>query len=319
MGKSGGGKSGGQGGFAIGEGIGGALGVPMVGGILGAKKGSDMMGGKSGGGGIPNPDFMALAQKQSVESHPNISTPNGNFTWTQDPNTGQWSGSASLDADTQRALDAQQGMQAQRSQAAQGMMGSAMGQLAQGVDYAGLGKIQDGSAARDQAINAAYGQATSRLDPQFAQRETSLRNQLYGQGLREGDQAFDNAMSNFSRDRNDAYGSAMNSAIGQGTAAGQAVFGQNLQARQQNISEQQANQYQGLNAVNSLLAGQQVTQPAYPGLGTQGADYMGAGQQQYQAGLDAYNAQMQMYNGILPGAGPFLFGGGLGNMFGGGK
>ena len=42
------------------------------------------------------------------------------------------------------------------------------------LDFSSLGAMPDGSAARQQAIDASYGAATSRLDPQFAQREDML-------------------------------------------------------------------------------------------------------------------------------------------------
>lgn len=107
-----------------------------------------------------------------------------------------------------------------------------LGQLGQEYstpfDMSKIPGLTDGASARDQAINAAYGQATSRLDPQFAQREEQTRTQLLNQGLDPGSEAYQTQMANFGRDRNDAYSSAMNGAISQGTAAGSALFGQSL-------------------------------------------------------------------------------------------
>lgn len=86
----------------------------------------------------------------------------------------------------------------------------------------------DPSSARDQAISGAYNQATSRLDPMFSQREEALRSQLLNQGLDPSSEAYQTQMANFGRERNDAYSSAMNGAIGQGTEAGSALFNQGL-------------------------------------------------------------------------------------------
>jgi hypothetical protein len=96
----------------------------------------------------------------------------------------------------------------------------------------------DPQQARDQAIGAAYGQATSRLDPQFQQREQAMRAQLVNQGLDPTSEAFRTELDTFNRGRNDAYGSAMNSAIMQGTEAGNALFRQGLDQNAQHLGAQ---------------------------------------------------------------------------------
>jgi hypothetical protein len=101
----------------------------------------------------------------------------------------------------------------------------------------GLPPAIDPSQAREQAINSAYGQASSRLDPQFAQQETALKAQLAGQGLAPGSQAYNDALSNFGRQKNDAYNGALSSAVGQGTQAGNALFNQSIQSRQNALME----------------------------------------------------------------------------------
>lgn len=70
----------------------------------------------------------------------------------------------------------------------------------------------------NQAGDALYSQAASRLDPRYGQQEDQMRTRLTNMGLKPGDRAWDNEMANFSRDRNDAYSSAMNNAF---TMAGQ--------------------------------------------------------------------------------------------------
>jgi hypothetical protein len=91
--------------------------------------------------------------------------------------------------------------------------------------------MADGQQARDQAIGAAYGQATSRLDPQWDKRQEALRTQLLNQGLDPSSEAGRESMHESDLSRNDAYTSAMNSAIGQGQAAGDSVFRNNLASR----------------------------------------------------------------------------------------
>lgn len=104
--------------------------------------------------------------------------------------------------------------------------------------------VQDGQAARQQAIDSAYGEAQKRLDPQWAKYQEMERTRLINQGLDPGSEASRGAMTELGNARNDAYGSAMSSAIQQGTAAGESVFRQNLAAR--NLPLEQMQQMQGL-------------------------------------------------------------------------
>jgi hypothetical protein len=106
--------------------------------------------------------------------------------------------------------------------------------------------------ARNQAIDSAYGQATSRLDPQFNQRQEQLQTQLMNQGLDPQSEAYKNAMGDFSRERNDAYNGALSSAIGQGTQAGNTLFQQALQQRALPMQELAGlNQFTGQQGFNS--------------------------------------------------------------------
>ena len=141
--------------------------------------------------------------------------------------------------------------------------------IGQGVDNAAgaigsQGALPTGQEARDQAITAAYGQATSRLDPQWDQRQGALTAQLANQGLSTGSipggKAAADAMAAFGRDRNDAYSSAMNGAIGQGTAAGSALFNQGVTA--QMLPYQQLAALQGIQTsdYNNQLQGYSADQ-----------------------------------------------------------
>lgn len=94
----------------------------------------------------------------------------------------------------------------------------------------------------NQAINAAYGQATSRLDPQFQLQQQQLQQQLANQGLGQNSAAWQNAMDQFGRTRNDAYNQALYSAIGSGQNEQNTLFGQTL-AGGQFANQAQAQQY----------------------------------------------------------------------------
>jgi hypothetical protein len=129
--------------------------------------------------------------------------------------------------------------------------------------------MMTGETARTQAIDAAFGQAKSRLDPMFDQREQKMKTQLANQGLDPTSEAYATALGNFGRERNDAFGSAMNGAIAQGTAAGNSIFQQDQQRRMAPL--------QAMGAAKNLLPGQG---------GASGGNYMGA----FEAGQDAKDA-----------------------------
>lgn len=95
--------------------------------------------------------------------------------------------------------------------------------------------------------DATYQQATRALDPQFQEAENRFRQQMVNQGFAEGSEGWNRAFDNFSRARNDAYGSARNQALAQALAAQQQGFGQSLSLDQ--LASQNA-------ATNAAMAGQ---------------------------------------------------------------
>lgn len=234
-------------------------------------------------GGPKTPDFTGAAEKQAAAgqqavnaqtqaNRANTSTAFGGTQWSQDPTTGQWTMSNQFAPGMQQSVDlAQQ-------------------QLADAL----RGGLPTGEQARDQAINAAYGQASSRLDPAFDQREAQLRSRLANQGLDPTSQAYQTELVNFGRDRNDAYTSAMNSAIGQGTQAGNMLFQQSLQRQQQPLG---------------LLGGMQglQQQPGYHAAGMAPTpDYLSALGMQNQSDLFRWKQQQGLFGDVLKTGGQVL-------------
>lgn len=83
-----------------------------------------------------------------------------------------------------------------------------------GLDLSGLPDAPKADeAARQAASDALYKQATSRLDPQFDQQQKQLETQLVNSGVARGSDAWNNAMSQFGRQKTDAYDTAQRSAI----------------------------------------------------------------------------------------------------------
>lgn len=156
---------------------------------------------------------QANVNTQTQANRPDVTTPFGSQKWTQGPD-GSWQMSSEMSPEVKAAYDKMQGF-----------------------DWNQFGELDDGSAVRDQATTAAYNQATSRLNPEWDRREASSRTRLANQGLDPNSQAARTQTAQVGQQRNDAYGSAMNSAIREGNVAGSAAFRDNMMARQQAIAE----------------------------------------------------------------------------------
>lgn len=242
----------------------------------------------------PPPNYMDLANQQAANqqallsqqtraNRPNQSNPYATRTWTEGPD-GQWNSS---DQFTGPMGELNASLQQQARDA-----------MSTPFSLSGLPGLTDGAAARDQAISSAYGQATSRLDPAFAQREDAMRTRLVNQGLQPGSEAYNREMEMFGRERNDAYGGAMSSAIAQGTSAGSALFGQSMASREQALEEmlRQRGQAMGdLQGMNGMLG-----QSSFHGAGLgQAANLLGAGGMQDASDMGRWQQQMQMLSDAL--------------------
>lgn len=153
-------------------------------------------------------------------------------------------------------------------------------------------------ASQKQAQDAAYAQQTQYLDPQYQQLGNNLDAKLANQGLQVGDAAYDTSQQNFANQRQQAYQSAQNNAIGIGNQEQQTLFGQGL------------TQYnQPLNTYNALMTGAQVQNPTFsnvPGVNQANTDVAGITNSGYQNQLSAYNANQAGINNL------FSLGGSLG-------
>lgn len=139
-----------------------------------------------------------------------------------------------------------------------------------GIQLPGGAMPTANDAYRKQIQDAVYGQMASRLDPQFAQRESDLTSRLAAQGITQGSEAYNREFGNFGRDRNDAYQTALNNAFTQGEAAVGNQFGRDMSTRQQGVGEAQtqfqsdlAGRGQVLNELQALRSNQQVAMPQF--------------------------------------------------------
>src|SRR5574341_316520 len=223
---------------------------------------------------------------------------------------GQWTMNMELNPAQQAALEAQQRLGAARSGLGETLFGRAQSELGAAPDWASLPGAPNAQTARQQAIDAVYVQASSRLDPQWNQRGEGLRTQLLNEGLRPGMAGYDQRMQEFERARTDAYNTAMNSAIMGGEQAAAGEFGRGLQGRQQGIAELLQRRGSTLNEINALLGGQQVGMPQMPGFSPAGMpptpNYLGAMGQQYDAQLNKYNAGQAQMQSLMGGGASML-------------
>jgi hypothetical protein len=302
------------------------------------------MGGKSA---PAAPDYTAAAEQQGASSRanteqqtwanrPTVNTPWGQQTWEAapvwDPTTeqylNQWETNINLTPEQQASLDAQQRIQGARSGIAEDLLGNLQADATRGVDWGGLpaapGQLDDTAQYRQNAEDALYRRAASRLDPMWQAREASQETKLWNSGFRPGDAGFDASMGQFGQQRNDAYQQAIDQAIAGGRAEAAGMQGLDIQGgqyqtqqRQQALAEQMQRSGYSLNQINAILSGQQVAMPQMPNVSQAGAaqatNYLGAAQMQGQSQLDAFNAEQAQLQGMLSGAGslaaaaPFAF------------
>ncbi len=227
------------------------------------------------------PDYIGAANAQSYGSiqaalannfmsQPNVNTPLGQQSWKQigtnsvyipgygDISIPKMQQDVTLSPEQQKLYEGQTALQ-----------GSLMGQFGENMQKPGT--LQD----------QAYSAITSRLDPQWAQREQQQKTQLVNQGLTSGGEAYDNAMRDFNQGRNDAYQQA-------NLAAMQAIP---LEAQMRDLP---------LNEMNALRTGSPVSMPQFQptqfNQGAQGPNTLGATSQQGSWQQAMYNSQVANAN-----------------------
>lgn len=181
-----------------------------------------------------------------------------------------------------------------------------------------------------QAQDAAYKQQTQYLDPQFKQQQEQLDAQLRNSGAHPGDPAYDNAMTLFNNQKQQAYTNANEQAVTQGLQEQQALYGESANTNQQTFGQASAEE-QAANAAAGQKFGEDITgvntalalrdqplneysaaeggvSPNLPSLsmggsgggggsgGVSAPDIMSAFNTQYQGQLAGYNANVSSSN-----------------------
>lgn len=297
------------------------------------------------------------AANQNAElNRVNETTPYGDLTYSQNGSypdgTADYTASVDLSPQEQQIFNNQTQGQENLGNIALGMQGQVASSYAQPLNYSGAPGINSTGGntsgintgisnganspfAVQQAENAAYNQQTQYLNPQFAQSQEALSNNLINEGVTQGSQAANTAQQNLGLQENQAYGNAADQAVQAGQAEQNTLYGQGLSsaqlansAQQQGYNEQFQNaglqnsadsQYmqqlfamtdQPLNEYNSLMTGAQVQSPTFqsvPQANVATTDVGGITNSSYQNQLAAYNANNQGLNNL------FSLGGSLGS------
>ena len=218
-----------------------------------------------------NRSNQQAAYQQTYANRGNQYSPFGSTTYkptvTTDPTTGQkfttWNQNTTLNPTMQGTLNWQQklaGQQAQGASNAQGYANQIMAKpmdwnkaqawgqrpdvnqmnpmdLQGAIDTKGMQNVDAFGKQRQSAEGAIYQRSTSRLDPQWQQRDQQLQSDLRARGLREGDAAYDTAMQNQGRERTDAYQTAQNESIMGGGEEATRNFQSDMALREQQFMQ----------------------------------------------------------------------------------
>jgi len=264
------------------------------------------------------PDYLGAAEKTAAgnleaakyatkANRVNQYTPYGSLTYKENGD-GTWEQNQTLTPQAQATLDKQMALSDKYADTAAQGFDKIQGLLSNPqLDMSGFGMENIPSRAIDVGKTAQEA-IMSRLQPQLAQQDEALRTRLANQGITLGSDAYGKEMTAQGQRGNDLQ---LQAAL-QGISLDQANRASALQERAGALQEQAYLQDRPLNLVNALRSGAQVQSPQFQGYAqqgqTQGANYLGAAQSQYQAGMDATNAANAETSGMMSG----LFGIGMG-------
>jgi len=207
------------------------------------------------------PDFNGIANQQLQANRPDQNTPYGSRQWVKDAN-GNWTQNTSFSPEMQGANN------------------SLMTQWGQNAAN-GYGNGED---ARNQSIDASWGQFQRMNDPLFEQQQTKARSDLLNSGADAGDSIYGTQMGNLNDQQNKMRLNAQDQAVAAGDRAQGQTFNQNRQAWMDPLNAMQG--------MNSLL-----TMPGVP----QTNDLMQGAQQQFGAETGQYNQNLQNITGLING------------------
>ena len=259
----------------------------------------------------PAPDYAGAAQQTAqgnleaarataTANRVNQYTPYGSIEFTQPTsNPDKWSMTQKLSPAQQKLFNQNQAINQQLGDVAQTGVGYVQQSLNDPLSLGGMYDIGTPEGIQQEASDAAYANASRYLDPQFQNKRTMLENRLANQGITQGSEAYNNAISALDMEEQKAYEGARNQAYLQGLSGAGQQFGQGTTLRQQQLAEAQLLRQDPLNMLNAVRTGSQMQTAQMPQqmqYNTQnavaGPDMLGAAQAQGQYDQNAYNAQL---------------------------
>jgi hypothetical protein len=173
---------------------------------------------------------------------------------------------------------------------AQQQLGATGQQYAQGLSGLGqqyMQKAGQGIENSSDALNRAYGMATSFSAPRMERERAQMENRLANQGLDPSSEAYKNRMMDVSEQQSNAQNTLAAQLQGQ-------MFNQGLQGRQQSMSELNP----GMQFCNMALGGNYVNAP---NVNVGGVDVAGLAQSSKADEYKNYKAQMDQKNAMMGG------------------
>lgn len=250
----------------------------------------------------PDPAATAMAQaaanKEAAIAQANINmvnqyTPQGSLEYTErgkaSDGTPQFSATQTYSPEQKQLYDLSNQAAQKYGQTANAQMDAVSSRLAQPLDFSSLGAAPVANEQTRQTVADAMYQ---RLNPQFDRDRAALETSLANQGITMGSQAYNTAIDEINRARNDARLAVEGQA---GNTMAQ-LYGMESTARNSAINEMVQQRQIPLNELAAMLSGTQVQGPSYINPAQQQVapgDIAGATYANYQGAQNAYNSNMQ--------------------------
>lgn len=253
-----------------------------------------------------SPDYFGAAEAMygsginaaiinAIMNRPNEVTPFGSRTWEQTGSTSvggysipNYTSNISLDPALQGLFDKQFAF-----------LNESLGNPLDMSKLTPLYSEKDLIANRDAVTDAMYRRSTAMLDPQYAKAEDKATSGLVNKGFSIGDKGYDDAMSDFSRMKDAAYGDARDRALLAGSQEQSRLFDLNLKDRQQDISELLLDRTQPANELKILMGFIPGFQNYWAGSNVNPAQYLPAANSQGNFDLGLFGAQSKFATDLL--------------------
>ena len=212
-------------------------------------------------------------------------TPYGSLVYSHsgtDPDAG-WAYTQSLSPSSQQLFDQNTRVNQRLGNIAEQGVGYVQSALNKPLSLNGMYSVGTPGEIQTQASDAAYKNATRYLDPMIARNQAALDVKLANQGITQGSEAYENAISDFNQNRDQQYDAARNQAYIQGLQGAGQQFNQGTNLRQNQITEAQLLQNNPINMLNAVRTGAQMQTAQLP-------QQMQTAQQQGVAGPDLLGA-----------------------------